>query len=121
MIEAMEETYPITDLCAAFAVSRAGFYSWRQRDPSERERADTVLGAEIDVLFVRHRRTYGSPRLHRALRRAGHACGRHRVARIMRGRGIAGRVRGRRRPGTTDSDHEQPIAPNRLGAAGGTG
>ena len=115
MIEAMEETYPVTDLCAALDVSRAGFYSWRQRSPSERDRADEALGAEIDVLFVRHRRTYGSPRLHRALRWAGHACGRHRVARLMRGRGIAGRVRGRRRPGTTNSDHEQPIAPNRLG------
>ena len=115
MIEAMEKTYPITDLCEALDVSRAGFYSWRQRGPSERDRTDEALGAEIDVLFARHRRTYGSPRLHRALRRAGHACGRHRVARLMRGRGIVGRVRGRRRPGTTDSDHEQPIAPNRLG------
>ena len=115
MIEAMEASYPVSDLCAALDVSRAGFYSWRQREPSERERTDTVLGAEIDVLFVRHRRTYGSPRLHRALRRAGHPCGRHRVARIMRGRGIVGRVRGRRRPGTTDSDHLEPIAPNRLG------
>ncbi len=115
MIEAMEETYPITDLCAALDVSRAGFYSWRQREPSERDRTDEALGAEIDVLFMRHRRTCGSPRLHRALRRAGHACGRHRVARLMRGRGIVGRVRGRRRPGTTDSDHLEPIAPNRLG------
>ena len=33
----------------------------------------------------------------------------------MRGRGLAGRVRGRRRPWTTDSDHAQPIAPNHLG------
>ena len=115
MIEAMEETSPITDLCAALDVSRAGFYSWRQREPSERDRADEALGTEIGVLFVRHRRTHGSPRLHRALRRAGHACGRHRDARLMRGRGIVGRVRGRRRPGTTESDHLEPIAPNRLG------
>ena len=111
----MEETFPITDLCAAFDVSRAGFYSWRQRGPSTRDRADVTLGEEIGTLFTRSRRTYGSPRLHRALRRAGHACGRHRVARIMRSRGIAGRVRGRRRPGTTDSNHAEPIAPNRLG------
>ena len=111
----MAETYPITDLCAALAVSRAGFYSWRQRGPSQRDRTDEALGVKIDALFVRHRRTYGSPRLHRALRRAGHACGRHRVARIMRRQGLAGRVRGRRRPFTTESDHPQPIAPNRLG------
>ena len=48
MIEAMEETYPIIDLCAALDVSRAGFYSWRQRGPSERDRADEALGAEWD-------------------------------------------------------------------------
>ena len=111
----MEDSYPVGDLCVAFDVSRAGFYSWRQRGPSARDHEDAVLGEEIGTLFVRHRRTYGSPRLYRALRRSGHACGRHRVARIMRDRGIVGRVRGRRRPGTTDSDHAQPVAPNRLG------
>ena len=111
----MEDSYPVSDLCAAFDVSRAGFYSWRQRGPSERDRADETLGEEIRTLFARHRRTYGSPRLHQALRRAARACGRHRVARLMRAGGLAGRVRGRRRPGTTDSDHDQPIAANRLG------
>ena len=111
----MEDAYPVSDLCTALDVSRAGFYAWRQREPSERDRTDASLGEEIGTLFARSRRTYGSPRLHRALRRAGHACGRHRVARIMRGQGLAGRVRGRRRPWTTDSNHAQPIAPNRLG------
>ena len=111
----MEDSYPISDLCAVFDVSRAGFYAWREREPSVRDRTDACLGEEIGTLFARSRRTYGSPRMHRALRRAGHACGRHRVARLMRGRGLAGRVRGRRRPWTTDSNHEQPIAPNRLG------
>ena len=111
----MEDSYPVSDLCAALDVSRAGFYSWRQRGPSTRERADAVLGEEIGAAFARSRRTYGSPRLHRALRRAGHACGRHRVARLMRGRGLMGRMRGRRGPHTTDSHHEGPIAPNRLG------
>ena len=111
----MAEVCPIADLCAAFDVSRAGFYCWRQREPSRRDQADAALGEQIGTLFARSRRTHGSPRLHRALRRAGQACGRHRVARLMRRAGLAGRVRGRRRAFTTDSDHEQPIAPNRLG------
>ena len=110
----MEAVFPIVDLCAALGVSRAGFYAWRGREQSARERADAALGEEISVLFVPSRRTYGSPRLFRALRRAGRACGRHRVARLLRGRGLAGRRRGRRRVGTTDRDHAEPIAPNRL-------
>ena len=115
MIEALESSYPVSDLCAALGVSRAGFYAWRQRGPSERDQTDAILGQEISVVFARSRCTYGSPRLHRALCKAGHVCGRHRVARLMRGRGLAGRVRGRRGPRTTDSHHEGPIAPNRLG------
>ena len=73
VIETMEDSYPVSDLCAALDVSRAGFYSWRQRGPSQRDRVDTALGEQIGTLFARHRRPYGSPRLHRALRRAGHA------------------------------------------------
>ena len=110
----MEETYPTVDLCAALNVSPAGFYAWRGRQPSARDHADSALGEEITAVFARSRRTYGSPRVVHALRRAGHACGRRRVARIMRGRGLAGRTRGRRRVATTDSDHAEPIAPNRL-------
>ncbi len=117
----MQDAYPIADLCAAFDVSRAGFYAWRQRGPSARDRADATLGEQIGALFARSRRTYGSPRLHRALRQAGHTCGRHRVARLMRGRGLAGRVRGRRGPRTTDSDHEGTRRPQPARTAGSPG
>ena len=63
----MEDTYPIGDLCAAFDVSRAGFYSWRQRETERTGSCAADLGVEIDTLFARSRRTHGSPRLHRAL------------------------------------------------------
>ena len=32
----------MSELYAAFDVPRAGFYAWRQRGPSERERAEVV-------------------------------------------------------------------------------
>ena len=60
------------------------------------------------------RQTYGSPRIQVALRQAGHAHGRHRIARLMRQQGLCGRAKGRFRVCTTDSHHDQPIAPNRL-------
>ena len=113
----MEEGHTIADRCAAFGVSRSGFYAWRQRRQAPagpRASAAAALGEEITAVFARSRRTYGSPRVFRALRRAGHVCGRHRVARIMRARRLAGRTRGRRRVATTNSDHSDPIAPNRL-------
>ena len=60
MIEARQDAYPIADLCAALDGSRAGFYAWRQRGPSERDRADTTLGEQIGTLFARRRRTYST-------------------------------------------------------------
>ena len=57
-MESMGETYPITDLCAALGVSRAGFYAWRGRRPCARQEADVALGEEIVAVFARSRRTY---------------------------------------------------------------
>ena len=46
--------------------------------------------------------------------RAGRPHGRNRIARLMRQQGLCGRAKGRFRVHTTDSNHDQPIAPNRL-------
>ena len=51
------------------------------------------------------------------LRKQGHACGRNRVARIMHETGLSGRHKGRYRVRTTDSNHDEPIAPNHLATA----
>ena len=36
-IAAMEADYSTKELCRAFAVSRSGYYEWRQREPSARQ------------------------------------------------------------------------------------
>jgi putative transposase len=59
-------------------------------------------------------RTYGSPRMQRELVGQGFACGRHRIARLMRTHGIRAK-QARRFRVTTDSRHGWAIAPNRLG------
>lgn len=110
----MKAVYPISQLCLALGVSRSGFYAWRSRRPSRRAQEDTRLGAKIVVAHARSRRTYGSPRIREDLRADGLLIGRRRIARIMRAHQHSGRCRKRRGPQTTDSAHDQPIAPNRL-------
>ena len=79
-------------MCRLYGVTRAGYYAWRSRERSERERQDEALAAEIRAVHAQSRGTYGSPRVHRALRTRGHRVGENRVARLMRRHGIKARV-----------------------------
>ena len=101
-------------LCAVLRVSRAGFYAWRSRTPSARQVEDEKLRALVREAHLRGRRTYGSPRVHLALRRQDIRVSRKRVIRLMQAEGLVARARRRYRC-TTMSDHEQPVAANLLG------
>ena len=79
-------------MCRLYGVTRAGFYAWRSRERSERERHNETLASEIRTVHAESRGTYGSPRVHQVLRRRGHRVGKHRVARLMRRHGIKARV-----------------------------
>jgi putative transposase len=112
----MKTEHPIRSLCEALEVSASGYYGWvlRQAQPSPRAQENTRLALLIIQIHQESRQTYGSPRVQVALDQAGHAYGRHRIARLMRQQGLWGRAKGRFRVCTTDSNHDQPIAPNRL-------
>ena len=113
LVQAEKATYPVTVLCDALDVSRSGFYAWQARPPSSRAQDDARLTVEVRAAHARSRGRYGSPRVHRALRKRGVRVGEKRVARLMRENEIRGR---RKRPfrKTTDSNHAEPIAPNVL-------
>lgn len=110
----MEKDYPLTELCEALAVSRSGYYAWRERQPSLRQVANARLLEEIQELRRGAEVAYGSPRMTVELQSRGHACSENRVARLMRRHGLCAQARRRFVPCTTDSNHDQPIAPNLL-------
>ena len=104
----------MAETCDLLEVSASGFYAWRRREPGPRAQADRQIGERIAAIHAASRKTYGYPRVTRALRKEGVRCGRKRVARLMRLRGLCGSRKARFRPRTTDSDHNDPISPNRL-------
>jgi len=106
--------FPIQQLCAVLAVSRSGFYHWRTRPPSARQKANERLLQDIKGAFADSRQTYGSPRITRQLRRQKIACGENRVARLMKTQGIRAKRKRPFRPRTTQSRHQETPAPNRL-------
>jgi len=112
-IQAEKASYPIRLMCRVLDVSAAGFYAWRGRGPSERERKDATLRVAIRAAHAESRETYGSPRIHADLRTDESPLGRARVARLMREEGLIPR-RKRRFRTTTHSKHGHPVAPNVL-------
>jgi transposase InsO family protein len=105
--------FPVQVMCELLGVSRGGYYAWAGRAESARAADDRTLAAEIRAAYEASRGRYGSPRVHAELRARGRRIGRKRVARLMRGMGLAARRRRRFRR-TTDSRHAFPIAPNLL-------
>jgi putative transposase len=101
-------------MCGALGVSRGGFYEWMQRPESRRSQSNRHLVVQIRTSFEQSDRTYGSPRVWRDLHDWGHACGRHRVARLMHAEGLQGRRKRRRLPFDTGVRPEHAIAPNVL-------
>lgn len=89
-------------MCQRHGVTRAGYYAWCRRKTSVHARLDESLLARIRGVFEASEQTYGSPRIHAALRQAGLRVGRKRVARLMRQAALKARSARiyRRMPGT---------------------
>jgi len=87
-IEALAGRYPVAPMCRLLRVSRSGFYSWQQRPPSAREMANRRLSKEIRTIHHEVNGIYGHRRIKAELAAMGYACGRHRVARLMREAGL---------------------------------
>jgi transposase InsO family protein len=114
MIEELGQDYPIRELCALLQVSRSGYYGWCRSQETAREAANRQLAEQIQRVYRQKQGRYGSPRVTQQLRREGHRCNHKRVERLMRQHGLRGRSSRPRRVCTTHSDHDQPVAPNRL-------
>ena len=113
-IQRLAGQHAVRKLCRTLGVARSAYYAAQRKAQRPRAVANARLGAKARELFEASGRTYGSPRLAVALRRAGETCGRHRVARLMRRAGLRARQKRRFRPRTTDSRHLCPVAPNHL-------
>ncbi|MGW5466301.1 IS3 family transposase [Streptomyces sp. NPDC003996] len=108
--------YGVKRLCAILNIARSSFYYWRRTaaDRAARQAADARLAARIRAVHRESDGTYGVPRITAELREAGERVNHKRIARVMRGAGLAG-VRLRRRHRTTVADPAAAKAPDLVG------
>ncbi len=103
-IETEKTRHSIPLMCRGLRVSRSGYYAWRERSPSSREREDADLTGRIERIHRDSRGTYGAPRIHAQLRSEGVRVGNKRVGRLMRREGLSGCHHRRKKTRTTLRD-----------------
>jgi transposase InsO family protein len=109
-----QEQFKVSVMCRVLEVSRSGYYEWRTRLPSLREQADEVLSQKIEAHFEQNRRVYGTRRLKHCLaEEEGEQVSRRRIGRLMAENELEVKTK-RKFKVTTDSRHDQPVAPNKL-------
>ena len=111
------DRYRLQSMCNVLNVSRSGYYQWKRRRPSNRERENTDLLRNIQKIYKKRRKIYGSPRITNELNENGIRCGKNRVARIMKENGIRAYIR-KRFKGRPQARPNHPASPNLL--LGGT-
>lgn len=89
-VDAHRLVWPIGAMCAALGLSTSGYDAWRARAESRRAAVNRALLEDIRRIHAESSGTYGSPRVHAALRRHGHRIGRSRIERLMRHAGLRG-------------------------------
>lgn len=112
-IKENSDSFAVEKMCHVFEVSPSGYYHWIKAPESDRSRENRKLLFHIKVAHENNRQVYGSPRITAELREMGFACGKNRVARIMRENGIVAKGKKKFKV-TTDSKHNLPVAPNLL-------
>ncbi len=110
-IDRRRHQYSVHMMCRLLRVSRSGYYAWRVRPESRRVAKDREITRVIRRVHAESRGVYGSPRIRAELQDEGYACGRHKVARLMREAGLRGCPR-RRYKVTTERAPVHPVAPN---------
>jgi len=112
-IEEHRPLWRLPVMCRVLGVSKSGYFVWRDGREGPRRSQDRALSVHIQAIHQKSRQTYGSPRIHHELKANGMAVGKKRVERLMKAAGVAV-LPLRRFVTTTDSDHDQPVAPNLL-------
>ncbi|MCP3921647.1 MAG: IS3 family transposase [Desulfobacterales bacterium] len=112
-IDTERKTYPLILLCKVMKVSRSGFYSWKSRGKSRRQKERERLIPKVKEIHRQTKGSYGARRIAEELESQGESCKRTKAATLMNLAGIEAKQK-KKFKATTDSKHNLPIAPNLL-------
>ena len=86
-IDEHHHLFSIGHMCRVLGVSESGYYNRNTRGESQRKQDDKRILEYVENIYTMSNGTYGSPRIHKELKKQGIHCGRKRIARLMREKG----------------------------------
>ena len=118
--DAQGRSYAVRTLARVLDVSASGYYDWRDREPSARAVDNALLSDRIEQIHGDSKAIYGEPKIRAELRDESvpehdakfAAVGKHRVARLMRARGLQGVCKRRSYTVTTQRNTKARPAPD---------
>jgi len=114
MIKILNAKIPIRFLCRYFSVSPSSYYFWKNNLTLKKIETKEKILTHIKAIFKESKQTYGSPRIHQELISQGISLCENTVAKYMSEMGLDARLKKKYRVQTTDSNHQDPIAPRLL-------
>jgi len=101
-------------MCRILRVSKSGFYEWLSAEISQRELQKAKIMERLKFHFYDHKQRYGSPKLTYLLNQEGFNVTERTVSNYMKEQGFRSCVANKFKVQTTNSNHDNPIAPNVL-------
>ncbi len=114
-IDRHRDAYGVESICAQLPIAPSQYYEWKAREANPerlppRLRRDRALVPEIRRVYEENFQVYGARKVWRQLGREGQDVARCTVERLMRGLGLQGVVRGKKRRTTIADDRaERPL------------
>ena len=111
MIDTERKAYSVSLLCEVLQVSRTGYYSWRTRGKSARQKEYDSLIPVVQQVHKISQATYGARRISEEVEAHGIPCGRVKAKTLMKLARVSAKQKKKFKV-TTDSKHNLPVAPN---------
>ena len=105
--------FSVKKMCQIFKISKSGYYKWKNKKPSSRDKENEMLLNRIKNIYDENKGRYGSPRIIKELIKEGKKCGKNRIVSLMQNNNIRAKTKKKFKV-TTDSKHNYAVAPNLL-------
>jgi len=112
-IEENRSNYNIRLMTKVLNIAHGGYYDWRKKRVSKRQKFRDSLDGEVQRIYLQHKARYGAPRITAQLHKDGYTVDKKTVANSLKRQKLRAKS-ARKYKATTNSKHDLPVAPNLL-------